>query len=164
MQQCTRGASGEVFHAALWWPQSPVQVAFAVPTTPDRSASGAPRFARSSASARSVLARSSGVSPYTMKASPAPSEIRSIVEGGETRGLLVVADLAALVEAMRANAAHVRYRDAVKVATHYFGEPRQRRHLPDLHHDERRELRDGSDDPRVRGFFNRTSSEPQETP
>jgi hypothetical protein len=35
-------------------------------------------------------------------------------------------DLARLVEVMKANPAQVRFRDAVKVATHYFGEPRQR--------------------------------------
>ena len=35
-------------------------------------------------------------------------------------------DLARLVEAMKANPAQVRFRDAVKVASHYFGEPRQR--------------------------------------
>ena len=37
-----------------------------------------------------------------------------------------MADLAHLVDGMRANPAKVRFRDAVKVATHYFGEPRQR--------------------------------------
>lgn len=37
-----------------------------------------------------------------------------------------VADFARLVEAMKANPAQVRFRVAVKVATHYFGEPRQR--------------------------------------
>jgi hypothetical protein len=38
-----------------------------------------------------------------------------------------MADLTQLVETLRANPAQVRFRDAVKVATHYFGEPRQRR-------------------------------------
>jgi hypothetical protein len=36
-----------------------------------------------------------------------------------------MADLADIVEAMRATPANVRFRDAVKVATRYFGEPRQ---------------------------------------
>jgi hypothetical protein len=35
-------------------------------------------------------------------------------------------DFARLLEGMKANPAQVRFRDAVKVATHYFGEPRQR--------------------------------------
>jgi len=35
-------------------------------------------------------------------------------------------DLSRLVEGLKANPAQVRFRDAVKVATHYFGEPRQR--------------------------------------
>ena len=35
-------------------------------------------------------------------------------------------DCARLLEAIRANPAQVRFRDGVKVASHYFGEPRQR--------------------------------------
>jgi hypothetical protein len=38
-----------------------------------------------------------------------------------------MADLSQLVQTLRTDPAHVRFRDAVKVATHYFGEPRQRR-------------------------------------
>lgn len=37
-----------------------------------------------------------------------------------------MADFARVVAAMKANPTQVRFRDAVKVANHYFGEPRQR--------------------------------------